>query len=188
MAVLGPINYETYVKPYEHRFCKIVIPNQTISNIKLFTNDLIRAKQIEQTHQIDNNQEFRRFYTGLIGEAALEILLGIPIIDWNIGNSKNYNTPDIQSLGIGIKTVEYGKFPIIFKKNDYPQIINLKLDESTILVGGLAGTHVLNTYQSDDLILSPKLRARNTKSGFYGLHTLINLQKVDITRMVRHNG
>ena len=125
MAVLGPINYETYVKPYEHRFCKIVIPNQTISNIKLFTNDLIRAKQVEQTHQIDNNQEFRRFYTGLIGEAALEILLGIPIIDWNIGNSKNYNTPDIQSLGIGIKTVEYGKFPIIFKKNEAKIPLNI---------------------------------------------------------------
>lgn len=184
LVLQAPINYETYVKPYEHRFCKITVPNQTITSIKAFINDLIKAKQTEQIHQIDNGQEFRRFYTGLLGEAALEILLGIPIIDWNIGISKDYNSPDIKSLSVGIKTVEYGKFPIVFKQNYYPQIINLKVDESTILVGGLAGTHVLNTYQSDDLILSPNLKARGTKSGFYGLHTLINLQKVDITRMI----
>lgn len=188
MVPQAPINYETYVKPYEHKFCKIIVPNQTISSIKLFVNDLIKAKQAEQIHQIDGNKEFKRFYTGLLGEAALEILLGMPIIDWNIGASKEYNTPDIKSLGVGIKTVEYGKFPIIFKQNNYPQIINLKLDDSSILIGGFAGTHVLNTYQSDDLILSPNLRARGTKSGFYGLHTLIDLQKVDITRMVRQNG
>lgn len=185
MEVQELINYETYVKPYEHRFCKIVIPDQFVLRLKAFAYDLIQAKQTEQHHQVDNNQEFKRFYTGLLGEAVLEMLLQIPIIDWKIGDSKQYNTPDIKSLGIGIKTVEYGKFPIIFKHNTYPQIINLKTSDNTILVAGLAGVHVLNTYQSDDLILSPALKARGTKSGFYGLHTLIDLQKINITRMVQ---
>ena len=184
MVAQANINYETYVRPYEHRFCKVVVPDETVRRLKAFAYQVVQAKQYERHHQVDNGQEFKRFYTGLLGEAALEILLQIPIIDWNIGNSKNYNVPDIETLGIGIKTVEYGKFPIIFKHNTYPQIINFKVNDNTVLVAGLAGVHALNTYQSDDLILSPKLRARGTKSGFYGLHTLIDLQKINITRMV----
>ena len=61
--------------------------------------------------------------TGLLGELALEYTLGIKFIDWSIGKSADYHIPDIPGYKVGIKTVEYGKFPIIFKKNYYPQII-----------------------------------------------------------------
>lgn len=98
----------------------------------------------------------KRIITGLLGKYALEQVLGIEIIDWSIGKSKDFNKPDIPEYEVGIKTVEYGKFPIIFKKNDYPQIICIvKKDENTVYVCGLGEVDVLNEYQDDDLIISP---------------------------------
>ena len=43
---------------------------------------------------------------------------------------------------------------------------------------GLATVEVLNKYQSLDLILSPSLRKRGTKTGFYGFHKLIKPDNV----------
>ena len=180
------ITYASHVKPYEHNFIKIVVPQDKIQKIKRFVDDIIKAKLSERHHQIDSGQEYKRFYTGLLGEAALEILLSIPIIDWSIGSSSKYNTPDIKQYGIGIKTVEYGKFPVIFKDNKYGQIINLKVSDDTILVAGYAGPYILNTLQDDSLILSPALRARGTKTGFHGFNALINLNKVNITKVVKN--
>lgn len=92
-----------------------------------------------------------------------------------------YHVPDIPGYSVGIKTVEYGKFPLIFKKNDYPQIICI-LDPShygTVLVCGLATADVLNKYQDDDLILDSKLKARGTKTGFYGLEHLLHIESLN---------
>lgn len=176
MEVQAQINYSTCVEPFIQSFQKVVVPQQTTDKIKAFIQQLIAYKQQNEVqHQIDGEREFKRFYTGLLGEAALEIVLGINIIDWTIGNSKQYNVPDIQSLGIGIKTVEYGKFPIIFKQNTYPQIINLKISDNEILVAGLADVQTLNLYQSDDLILDPNLRSKGTKTGFYGFNKLTSV-------------
>lgn len=182
--VQNNITYDTHVKPYEHRFVEVVVPQNKILMIQEFVGDVVRAKQLEQHHQIDSGQEYKRFYTGVLGEAALEILLDIPIIDYTVGHSKQYNVPDIQQYGIGIKTVEYGKFPVIFKHNTYGQIINLKASDNTVLVAGYAGPYILNELQDESLILSPALRARGTKTCFYGFNALIKLGKINIARMV----
>jgi hypothetical protein len=85
-----------------------------------------------------------------------------------------YHQPDIPGYSVGIKTVEQGKFPIIFKKNDYPQIICIRSlkEPNLIYVCGLATKEVLNTYQDTSLILDRNLRARGTKTGFYGFQYL----------------
>lgn len=89
--------------------------------------------------------------------------------------------PDIPGYRVGIKTVERDKFPIIFKDNSYPQIICIKSTKynNLIFVCGLATSNVLNNYQDDDLILDPNLRARGTKTGFYGFEQLVPIKSLN---------
>lgn len=179
MTILD-INYDNYVVPYENRFVKIKIPDYKIQKINALVKDIVAEKTKENIHAMDCNNEYRRFYTGLTGEAAIEELFHIDIIDWSVGNSNTYNVPDVPGYNVGIKTVEYNKFPIIFKTNSYPQIINLKISYDTVMICGLATTHCLNKYQSDDLILSQALRRRGTKTGFYGFGNLVSFKNVNI--------
>jgi hypothetical protein len=157
-----------------------VNPNKVIK-LKNFVNLLIKEKQKETHHQIDKYQEYKRFYTGLLGEAALEELLNINIIDWEIGDSRNYNKADLskQNLNIGIKTVEYGKFPIIHKNSIRPEIINVKINDTDIFICGLASIKVLLEYQEEHLILSPFLKEKGTKTGFYGFNKLIKFNNLN---------
>ena len=112
---------------------------------------------------------------------SLERDRGIPIINWTIGYSGLYHIPDIPGYRVGIKTVERDKFPIIFKDNSYPQIICIKSTKynNLIFVCGLATSNVLNNYQDDDLILDPNLRARGTKTGFYGFEQLVPIKSLN---------
>lgn len=173
------ITYPTHVNPYVGNYTEITIPPVKVEKLKKFVNKIILEKQTEEHHKIDCHNEYTRFYTGFLGEAALEELFHINIIDWSIGKSKKYHVPDIPGYKVGIKTVENGKFPIIFKNNYYPQIINIKIAENKVLICGLATVTVLNTYQSDDLILSSSLLKRGTKTGFYGFHSLQCIYSLD---------
>lgn len=173
--------YEDLVSRHAKNFIPVVIPKTKIDKIHNFAKQVIEAKQKENHHKVDCNHEYKRFVTGLMGEAAVEELLKMDIIEWDIGNSKNYNHPDIKKLGIGIKTSERNKFPIIFKKNTYPQIICILSDKrpDIVFVCGLATPEVLNRYQSDTLVLSQNLLNRGTKTGFYGFHKLQRIKKWD---------
>ena len=56
-----------------------------------------------------------------------------------------------------------------------------------IYICGLAIVDVLNTYQDDKLILSPYLRKKGTKTGFYGFSSLIPLADVkDINELSKY--
>lgn len=166
--------YSDKVSRYRYRFIPVVIPDEKVDKVKKFANDLVQEKLKEKVHQIDGDQEIKRHITGFMGEAALEELLGIDIIDYSIGYSKDYHHPDIQSLNVGIKTVEANKFPVIYKKNNYPQIICIKSKtvDNIVYVCGLADVNTLNYNQDDDLILNPKLRSRGVKTGFHGFKKL----------------
>ncbi len=176
-----PITYEDYVTKYSDSFQRITIDSDYVSKINSFVADLIKAKAEEEHHQRDPRSEIKRFTTGFLGEAALEKLFNINIIDWSIGYSGLYHIPDIPGYRVGIKTVERNKFPIIFKKNDYPQIICIRSIQysNLIFVCGLATADVLNKYQDDSLILDSNLRARGTKTGFYGFEHLIPISTIN---------
>ncbi len=167
MPIPMSADYQAYVEPYASSFNRIDVEPAYVARIEAFVGELIRRKSTEAHHRMDHNQEVKRFTTGFLGEAALEQLFGFPIIDWSIDDSKLYHHPDVPGYRIGIKTVEFGKFPVIFKKNDYPQIICIRY-QNHVYVCGLATADVLNRYQNDDLIVDPRLRARGTKTGFYG--------------------
>ncbi|WP_062050363.1 hypothetical protein [Bacillus sp. JCM 19034] len=169
------ITYDTHVLPYKNQYQKVIIPEEKVLKIRDFVTDLIKVKEKENHHLKDNRSHFKRYFTGMLGEAALEEFLGVTsIIDWSIGESKNFHKPDLQSLGIkaGIKTVEYGLFPVIFKKSYSPEIIMIKVSNHHIVICGLATSHILDKYQSIELIKDSKLRARGTKTGFYGFQHL----------------
>ena len=183
------VSYNECVTKCSDSFVRVIISDEYLQRIKLLAESIVEAKLTEGHHKVDNSQELKRFTTGLMGEAALEKLLGINIIDWTVGNSNHYHHPDIPGYSIGIKTVEKGKFPIIFKSNHYPQIICIRADyrDDLVFVCGLATVNVLNSYQSDDLILDPKLRARGTKTGFWGFPYLSPVRSVDDIIRYKHD-
>ena len=173
--------YDEYVTKHAYTFTRVNIDSEYVNRIQSFVTELVKAKTKEEHHKRDSYQEAKRFTTGFLGEAAIEKLFGIHIIDWSIGYSGLYHVPDIPGYRVGIKTVERNKFPIIFKNNYYPQIICIRSNKynNLIFVCGLATSAVLNKYQDDDLILDKNLRARGTKSGFYGFEHLIAIKSLD---------
>ena len=161
-------NYDECVTKYSDSFVRVVLDPGYVSRIQTLLLNWLRLSPRKIITRQTLTRKSKRFTTGFLGEAALEKLFGIPIIDWTIGYSGLYHIPDIPGYRVGIKTVERDKFPIIFKDNSYPQIICIKSTKynNLIFVCGLATSNVLNNYQDDDLILDPNLRARGTKTGF----------------------
>lgn len=159
----------------------IELDEKELAKIDAFVTQVVKAKENEAHHIIDSGQEYKRFHTGLMGECAIEKLFGIHFIDWSIGNSNYYNTADMKSVGmnVGIKTVELNKYPIIHKVAHRPELICIKRTEKTIILCGFASENVLNTYQDDSLILSPRLKSRGTKTGFYGFEHLIKVTNLN---------
>ena len=178
---MDDFSYEDLVVSHADNYTRVFVPEEKMKRINALVDLIVERKQKEKIHQIDNNKERKRFFNGLLGEAAIEELFGINVIDWSVGDSKDYNYPDIKVCGVGIKTVERDKFPIIYKKNYYPQIMCVISDKvkNLVWVCGLATTDILNKYQSESLILDKKLAARGIKTGFYGFDKLKKITCVD---------
>jgi hypothetical protein len=154
----------------------VLIDKESINKINGFVIALADAKIKEWHYAIDGNKLVKRLTTGLIGERALEIMLNIPIIDWTIGNSRSYNIPDIPSLGIGVKTVEKGLYPLVSTKPKTPQIICVKDGPDRVVVCGLATIDMLKRYSNLDLVMDYRARMRGSKTGFYGLDKLLRFK------------
>ena len=173
---MNTITYKEYVDPYFHGFEKIVLNDNDIYKVKRFVSKLIEVKKNESHHIKDPANQMKRWTTGLLGELAIEKLMGKDFVDYTIGKSKVYDKPDLSKLGIncGIKTSEKGKFPLVRKKSTHPEIILIKESDKVFYVCGIAVEKVLNNLQSDDLILSPYLRKSGSQV-FMGLSTFFLL-------------
>ena len=182
-------SYEEYVHPYVNKFSLIEVDDEYVNEIKkLSFNIALKNVMTETNHKKDHGNELTRLRTGLIGEAALEKLLSISVIDWSVGDSEKYNKPDITGYSVGVKTVEWGKYPVIFKKNDYPQIICIKnKNDNKVLICGLATPDILNKYQDDELIISENLLKRGVKTGFYGFKHLIPIRSINDLQQYKIN-
>jgi hypothetical protein len=177
-------SYKELVDPILTQNNLVVLSEEDHRLISGFVRNVIERKSTESHHQVDGSQEAKRWSTGAGGEVSLEKYLKIKFVDLSIGTSNDYHKPDLSPFGIdvGVKTVEYGKYPIIFKKSYKQEIIIIKKSENDFYVCGLASIEVLNTYQSDDLVLSPLLRQRGTKTGFYGFEHLKSFRTIDELR------
>lgn len=172
---------DKFIYPFLKSFIKIKIKDDYYAKLISLAAKITEKKLSEKEYSSDNSKTMKRFTTGLTGEAALEFLLGLKIIDWEVGNSSKFANPDIPGYNVGIKTVEGGKFPIIKKENHYPQIICIvsKNNPQIVYVCGLATPETLNTYQTDDLIIDPKLKEKGTKTGFYGFEFLQPIKNIE---------
>lgn len=144
------------------------------TKLDTFIKEMLVKKKSEAHHKSDPFNEAYRLRTGMGGEMALEQFLGKQFVDLSIGNSNDYHVPDLSKLGlnVGIKTVERGKYPVIFKHSERPEIIILRLADDTFSILGIALVEDLNFHQDDSYILSPALRSRGTKTAFIGLHKI----------------
>tara|TARA_B100000315_G_C14510197_1_gene556603 strand:- start:212 stop:775 length:564 start_codon:yes stop_codon:yes gene_type:complete len=183
------MDFEKIFKRNKNKFILINIENEDAKKASIFADNVILKKKVEYHHKMDPNSEFKRFFTGCLGELAIEKLLGIHFIDWKIGNSIKFNIADLSclNLNIGIKTVEYGKFPIIHKKVLRPEIITVKLTDTKVYVCGFASKQVLKKYQNDSLILSPTLKRKGTKTAFFGFDELIPFHDLGELRKISIN-
>lgn len=139
-----------------------------------FVTNVMIKKKSESHHIVDSFNEAKRWRTGAGGELALSQYIGKDFVDLSVGDSTDYHIPDLSSIGlnVGIKTVELGKYPVIFKQSEKPEIIIIRLDDEKFCVLGVATPEDLNKHQSDDEILSPSLKARGTKTAFIGLYKI----------------
>lgn len=170
--------YQQHVSQYAGKFKKVILNPLELKYINELAIKIIEAKKNETSHRKDGASEEKRFTNGLKGEFAVIKFLKMDAIKYadsiEIGVSVDFNVPDLPGYGVGIKTVDYGHFPIIPKENTYPQIICICHPNAadTIYVCGLATVDTLNKYQHDDLILDPNLKAKGTKTGFWGFAEL----------------
>jgi hypothetical protein len=183
--------YEAYESKYMNTWVKIEMSDEDINASYDFARKKAAAKLGEAIYKMDGCQLVDRSVTGIMAEYAVQTYLKNKIdiedfVDTRIGISKDFDIPDIPQLNMGIKAVERGKIPVvpIRKHNLYPQIICV-VDKKTeirpiVYICGIASPDVLDTYQSDELILDPNLRARAVKSGFYGFKYLNSIETLSI--------
>lgn len=154
-----------------------------------FAQRLSVAKQHEEHHKTDYSARAKRYFTGTLGELALEKHLGIEIVNWTIGPSARYHKPDLfgHDIHCGVKTVEYGKHPVIPKRPREHQVIMERWSDDTILLCGLATVEHQRLNQNDGLIVDPKLLARGTKTAMVGMGMLQQFEDLSHLRELIEN-
>lgn len=169
--------YQQRVSNHASNFIKVVLNPLELKYITDTANAIARSKLSETAYKKDGASVVKRYINGLKGEAAVGKFLKMQIINPDVGVSIDFDYPDIPGYGVGVKTVDFGHFPIIPKANKYPQVICIchPSRAEIVYICGLANVDTLNKYQHDDLILDPNLKAKGTKTGFWGFASLETL-------------
>lgn len=156
---------------------KIHITDEELQQIHDFAIAKAIAKYGESNHVNDDDDEYKRCFTGMLGEVALEKLFGVKFADWTIGHSSKYNFSDLLKIGynIGIKTVELSKLPVVYKNSKDPELICVRRDTHTVILCGLALPYVLNNNLDINFVKSYKIRREGKKSAFTGFDQLIKI-------------
>jgi hypothetical protein len=170
----GKRRYQEDVVPFLNNATVIELTTADVELVREFAKQFQKAKSFEHIHQIDDEQEIKRYMTGFSAELALEKMLGVKILDNTLGKSENYNHADLKENGIniGIKCAQYGNYPVVFKQPYNAEIVTV-LKGNKVYVCGVASVQTMLKYADDNLILNTKFRARGVKSGFYGFEHLI---------------
>lgn len=168
-------NYEE--SKTKNNFPIIQITQKEFERAHEFVKAVCAEKRKEMQYIVDGNRLQKRYETGILGEIAVYKLLGYTIddVDLSIGRANQYFHADLKNIGFyaGVKTVEAGKAPVVFKKSYYGEIICVIENPLEVTICGYATPKILSKYSSDELILDKKLRERGTKTGFYGFQYLI---------------
>lgn len=125
-----------YQQQKEHRIIEMPITPEMREEAKRFSQQIIQVKQKERHHQLDSNQEWKRWMTGSLGEIVLETFLGKPFRDVTIGQSYSYAVPDLApiDLKMGVKSFQVGNFPLV-NRSKYHASGTRSLLDGQIFVG-----------------------------------------------------
>ncbi len=175
-------NWQECVGPYLLSTPIVTLTPEEVKKVNDFCEEMREKKLEEVLYQKDNGSMVSRFSTGFTGEFAANKFLGLDTMSFEIGLSKKFDKADLGGLECGVKTCEVDKFHVVHKKPLRPELIVVRMDEFTFRILGYASIQVLKDYQDDSLILSPKLQAKGSKTGFYGYEHVIpifNLQELE---------
>jgi len=116
--------------------------------------------------------------SGYLGEFALEDHSGIKFFGESIGSAIVYDIPYFNRSGIegGVKAVGRGKFPIMRRKNDYPQIMCMADQEETIYICGLANVETLNSFRDLESVKDDNTKKRGLKTAFFGFICFVRFE------------
>ncbi len=173
--------YSVDCEKYLSQFVRISVTEKDMEVLKGFCSSIEEAKMKEKHYQIDDENIFDRFKTGVGGELAVGKYLGVDTLNLTIGVSHFYNSGDLTGLGIdcGVKSVEIGKYHVIHAKPTRPEIMVIKETDLDFLICGLATVPIMRKYSDTNLIIDSKLRARETKTGFYGYQYLLPFKSIE---------
>ena len=172
----------------------VVVPSNKTAEAVSFAKRWDIVKLGNNEHGDDHKRRVARMSTGVLGELAVEILLGREFIDWSLGHSKKFRIPDLKSIGYrcGVKSVEEGKFPLIMMNPYCPEIIcvvqgrmqdkEIREGDQVVYVCGVAPTWALkdNKCRDFELVLAEALRDNKKKTGFSGFSSLIPFYNHDM--------
>ena len=79
-------NYENHVRRYSDSFERIILPDTKVAQVKEFVREVLKKKNTEHHHQVDNNFEYARWVNGFLGECAVEQYIGKPFVDFSVGD------------------------------------------------------------------------------------------------------
>jgi hypothetical protein len=164
------ISYESWVKPVQSNFLRIDLTEEEISLVERTAEKIATKKREEKGYLYDNDGLFKRWTTGLGGEVALGKHLGLKILDDRVGPSNEFDIGDLKRIGldIGVKSVEYGKFPLVHVFPKRCEIILLKHQSKfRYMLCGLYTPDIMSLYSSRELVVDDKVR--ESKTAFYGI-------------------
>jgi hypothetical protein len=165
-----PLDYNTWVIPVLSNFSRIELSQEEIELIDHTAYQIANAKLKEKGYLKDAQSLIKRYTTGLGGEMALGKFLGVSIVDTSVGASEDYNVGDLNKIGldIGVKTVEYPKFPLVHTRPERCEIILIKhRNQHVYKICGLYTPETMMLHSSRELVVDEKVR--ESKTAFYGI-------------------
>lgn len=154
----------------------VFLTEEEVQIVKDAIEGLESEKLKEDHYKKDSKGISNRFEIGWLGEMAVTKFLGLPQPDFTIGNSIDYNNPDLPN-GTGVKTT-VRSFHTVAKYNSYPQILVKKHTDYKYEIYGIVSAEDLEKYGNINLITNPELKARGTKVGF---------DKYDVCKPIKKN-
>jgi hypothetical protein len=150
------------------------------------------ARNYGQHYTDDDGELEERFINGHGAQVALEQHLGIKFTNWN--SKKPDNVADLLPIGlmIGIKSFKApNNAPLIFKDTKYPEII-MAIDENDKSLFHCLGVFSKTKlsypdFRCDSLIHDPRIKKRNTKTGFYKIDVGVPFTTLDDLKKIAGN-
>ncbi len=183
--------YSDEIKLYTAKFTPVIvrISQEKKEKIVAHVTKWAEAKIKESGYENDRKSLITRGVTGLVAEVALEQLLGVEFVNWEIGNSTRFNHADLLPIGIkiGIKSVRHGNFPLISKREYTPQIIVIRGEKDKVAILGVASQSVLSKFQDINLVRDQNVVSKGLKTCFRGFSHLYPFKSLEELKAIEYN-